>query len=328
MGAPGPEELVRGGDLARCASLAGSEFRILTPGAEGEGGALRGRYSLTALRHGLTLHATDAEELHDLSTEIVQRPGLTCSLVLEGEIRFDLGGRTLAVEGRGGAPGGLVLLRRRPERMVRRSRRGTRVRKVNVTATLEWLEAEAEEVLALMGGAGRDRIAQAAWAPSRRAAALAEETLRPSGLAGFLERLRLESAATALLHEALGGLEGGRAPAGPRIAQRDRRRVEAACAWLEAQPPGGMSLEGAARAARAAGASVSTLQRMFREVHGTSILGHVREGRLLRARRALEGGRCSVAEAAEIAGYAGAANFATAFRRRFGVPPSSVRGRG
>ncbi|RAH98427.1 hypothetical protein DLJ53_27450 [Acuticoccus sediminis] len=76
--------------------------------------------------------------------------------------------------------------------------------------------------------------------------------------------------------------------------------------------------------ARAVGASVSTLQRLFHAVHGASIYGVVRERRLVEARLALEGGSLSITEAAERAGYRSPANFATAFKRQFGVSPSDV----
>jgi AraC-like DNA-binding protein len=46
---------------------------------------------------------------------------------------------------------------------------------------------------------------------------------------------------------------------------------------------------------------------------------------LLRARQALEQEGRSVGEAADIAGYTSAANFATAFKRHFGITPRQCR---
>ena len=73
------------------------------------------------------------------------------------------------------------------------------------------------------------------------------------------------------------------------------------------------------------GMHVSTLQRHFRLQYGTSVVECARDARLLRARRALERDRVSVGQAAELAGYSSPANFATAYRRRFGVPPKWSR---
>ena len=60
---------------------------------------------------------------------------------------------------------------------------------------------------------------------------------------------------------------------------------------------------------------------------GEGLFEHLRGRRLDAARLALEREGLAVGQAAELAGYGNAANFATAFRRRFGCPPSAVRTR-
>jgi AraC-like DNA-binding protein len=55
------------------------------------------------------------------------------------------------------------------------------------------------------------------------------------------------------------------------------------------------------------------------------VFEHLRCLRLERARLALERGEVAIAEAAFLAGYASPANFATAFKRRFGLTPTDVR---
>lgn len=81
-----------------------------------------------------------------------------------------------------------------------------------------------------------------------------------------------------------------------------------------------------AEIAGAACVSVSTLQRLFREQMGMPVWEYVRRLRLDHARRFLERGEGSVTEAAFRAGYNSPANFATAFKRAFGVSPSQCRG--
>lgn len=56
-----------------------------------------------------------------------------------------------------------------------------------------------------------------------------------------------------------------------------------------------------------------------------SVFEHLRYMRLERARLALERGDVPIAEAAFLAGYASPANFATAFKRRFGLTPTDAR---
>ncbi len=77
--------------------------------------------------------------------------------------------------------------------------------------------------------------------------------------------------------------------------------------------------------ARACHASESTLLRAFRRELGVAPGAYVRERRLDEALQLLESGRYSVGEVAERVGYRGQAAFATAFQRKFHVPPSRVR---
>jgi AraC-like DNA-binding protein len=54
----------------------------------------------------------------------------------------------------------------------------------------------------------------------------------------------------------------------------------------------------------------------------STVVEFLRLRKLERARHALESGEISIGEAAFLAGYATPANFTTAFRRAFGIPPS------
>ncbi|MCB9561631.1 MAG: helix-turn-helix transcriptional regulator [Kofleriaceae bacterium] len=71
-------------------------------------------------------------------------------------------------------------------------------------------------------------------------------------------------------------------------------------------------------------ASASTLLRAFRRELGITPGAYVRERRLDEALQLLESGRYGVAEVAARVGYATQAAFATAFQRKFHVPPSRV----
>ena len=319
--------VVSGSELSRRTGFSGSGYRILTPGVGPDDGAVAGTYLLSELRPGLMVHATDTVELHDLTTEIVQEPGLTCYLLLEGEVDFQLGGHHFSLApANGPRPGaqGQLILQREPETFIRRSRRGTHIRKVCVTVSLDWLRVEAAEVLPLLDPVANTCLSHAVWKPSPHTVALAEQILHPPGIGGFVDRLHLECRATAILLEALRSLTelGHETP--PAIRPQDRRRVQAACDRLESSA----SPVPLAVLAREVGASVSTLQRLFQAVYGTSVHGYLRERRLLKARFALEIGEASIAEAAALAGYSSPANFATAFKRRFGLSPSELQASG
>jgi AraC-like DNA-binding protein len=77
--------------------------------------------------------------------------------------------------------------------------------------------------------------------------------------------------------------------------------------------------------AREAGVNINTMQKQFRAFSGHTVFEYLRTRRLVAARRALEQEGVTVAQAAWRAGYNSAANFATAFKREFGITPRQVR---
>jgi AraC-like DNA-binding protein len=77
--------------------------------------------------------------------------------------------------------------------------------------------------------------------------------------------------------------------------------------------------------ARQAGISRRSFNTHFRRAFGMSASQYLRVRRLESARDALLHQGVSVNDAASLAGYNNPANFATAFRRRFGYAPSRHR---
>jgi transcriptional regulator GlxA family with amidase domain len=67
------------------------------------------------------------------------------------------------------------------------------------------------------------------------------------------------------------------------------------------------------------------MQSAFKSTYDRTIADYSRELRLERARDAIERDGVSVAQAAYEAGYSNPANFSTAFKRQFGLNPSTVR---
>lgn len=76
--------------------------------------------------------------------------------------------------------------------------------------------------------------------------------------------------------------------------------------------------------ANQAAMSPSSLRSKFRQTYGCTVFDYLRDCRLALARRYLLEGH-SVQQAAWMSGYQHATNFATAFRRRYGICPGSVR---
>jgi len=74
--------------------------------------------------------------------------------------------------------------------------------------------------------------------------------------------------------------------------------------------------------ARKVGTNEFALKKGFREIFGTTVFGLLAEVRMERARDLLLSGRMNVSEISDRLGYSNVANFSTAFKKRFGMPPT------
>jgi AraC-like DNA-binding protein len=82
------------------------------------------------------------------------------------------------------------------------------------------------------------------------------------------------------------------------------------------QPPSLLEL------AQQVGVSERTLQRGFRTLFKTTVMGYLAEQRLAQAEQLLRQGDRTVTEVATMVGYGNMGHFATAFKQRFGITPS------
>jgi len=138
---------------------------------------------------------------------------------------------------------------------------------------------------------------------------------------GLISRLLTESCALELLATALCSARHGERETIHRIKSSDVARMLRIRDLLLADLGADYSLTGLAREA---GVSVSALKSKFRAVVGQSVFAFLRDQRLDRAYRGILHEEWTVARAADFVGYAHPTNFATAFRRKFGVSPLDV----
>ncbi len=276
------------------------------------------------LRPGLLLHWEDARETSDLIAQTTLDEGLRIVVLLEGAVDFSYGSRRMALaSGRDGASAALVAMAE-PEQLTRRFRQGAYSRRVNLNLGLDWL-AQAGTASQSLDAFMRHHLAMQRWQVSQRAIAIAEQIVRPPQLEPLLQNLYLESRTLELAGEALATLHpGAMPPAAGALRPREHQRMRELHAFLGSGQADRLSLDDIARHT---GVNANTLQRQFRAVFGTTVFDHLREGRLQRARHALERDGATVGQAATLAGYTSAANFATAYRRRFGHVPKLARAR-
>lgn len=319
---------VSSSDLIKMSPSVGSGYRLVNSPAESTDPVIQGVVRFVQMRPGLFAHSTDVRDLRAMTVEVELSRQLNVVLALDGSVDalFDRTPLKLRVEGgRGRRAEGVLISVPDATQFTRRAHRGKRERKVSISVDADWLEASGLDV------AGRNgvladftggHLSITRWKPSAKAIALAEQIHNPPPYALPLKNLYLESRAIELLTEALLAATGQDGPEVLALRPRDELRMRELRAYLDSDAALDMSLEAIAAHM---GSNPSTLQRNFRAAYGATIFEYLRDRNLQRARSALEQGGISIAEAAALAGYTSAANFATAYRRRFGITPKQSR---
>lgn len=275
-----------------------------------------GTRAMSEVPLGLLIQAHDARAERAFETRSVRLPGVMLHVVLEGPVRVWLGGTPEPIGRIGTEPVRIVLSALdAPIDFRRITRLGDYVRKVSISADWGWLATRGIERADLMQG---ERLRRIGWRAEPDEIAMAERLIDLDGpdLRGgpAMGRIEREMLAFGLFARALGRV--GMPTGGIRQQERDRlARMEA----FATRPGTVPALE---EIAASGNMSVSSMQRLFRKVHGVSAVAHIRALRLARAAERLREG-ASVAEAAHAAGYVSPEAFSTAFKRSYGHPPSA-----
>ena len=289
---------------------------------------MKGAFLHRELRRGLVLHVSDAIEERAFTATSLLPEELSCIFFLEGSVDLSIGDRRFAFQADRGAARGVAIMNACPEHFTRASRGRQHLRHLVVSASPEWLHRDALEAVADTRGGTRllhNHLAEHRWVLTPRMMELVRQIFAPSPLVPELRDLYLEGRAVELVAETMAAvLKADRSDAGGNLLTRqDRACLQRAKDFIEAHITGPLSVE---TIARAAGISASGLQRLFRVSENRSVFDYVRNNRLERGFAALGRGDISVKDASILAGYTSAANFATAFRRRFGIVPTAVKG--
>ncbi|MEJ2896312.1 AraC family transcriptional regulator [Bordetella avium] len=267
------------------------------------------------LGFGLTLQRVDWRDLQGVPMRGHEGPGLYLVLMLAGGTDLSAEGKLLmqALAGHGVIWGATAR-----HEVQRQSRRGDIERGLILRISTSWLNERGCRVLRQLA---QTHLEPRRWQLSRCSLARVQQVLHPPRQSADLLPLYLEARVLELLRESALALREERT-AEPPLTQRKYLRMVQVRDLLESGQADDWPL---ARIAAEHHLSVNTLQRHFRAAWNSSIAEYRRDARLRRARAALEREGVSVADAAEIAGYSSPANFATAFRRAYGIAPRGVR---
>ncbi|QFU02191.1 HTH-type transcriptional repressor of iron proteins A [Halomonas sp. THAF5a] len=259
-------------------------------------------------RPGMQLVTSDVEVIHRYDSRSRIPSPLSIVVMLEGHAEVSLAHRSLTL-----TPGMALSLRLEPHRGLAASQpAGQRLRAL--TLGLD------ETCLTRLGmrPSGASACPLRAWRlPEPLREGLERALAEP--LAGEAQRLLLEGLSLQLV--AYGAhVEDPMPLRAPRRASREHERLARVCEALQQDPAAEHCL---ADLAEIAAMSPASLRRKFQAAYGRTVFDYRRECRLALAHDYLARG-FSVQQAAHFSGYRHASNFATAFRRRFGYPPSSL----
>lgn len=299
-------------DLQAYGRRYGIEYRVPALQARDEEAVMRGEVREVALGQGMELVSSDVEVLHRYDSHSRAASPLSIVVMLEGRAEVRLADRRLTL-----TPGTALSICLDPRHGLEATQpAGQRIRALTLSL--------GETRLAELGIAppGLEGSRMHAWEPPSSLLKGVEHALA-APLADRAQGMLLEGLGLQLLAHSLPPAMMQASGPSPRLPAGEYRRLERVRAALEEAPADEHRLESLARLAAMSPAS---LRRKFQAAFGHSVFDYLRDYRLRLARDYLLRGY-SVQQAAHFCGYRHASNFATAFRRRYGVAPSSLQQR-
>ncbi len=305
-------------------------MRWLAPELETGDNVLRGAVEFVKIEDGLTVHFSNAEDLHNLRLESECGPRVSISLFLEGQVEAYVGDFKVPMpvydaEARHWTPVATIFSQNKTEKFIRVARKGTRLKKVTLSVSHEWLFGHLElsdpDFGAFKEFADR-HFSKLSWTPSAHAIGLAEQIIAAPSRSPFQHKLYIGARAYGLLEEAFQQFSEHHPPSVTNTLDgKDRSRLLIVEHFLSSQRGHWITAE---ELGQRVGMSPNSLQRLLNRTYGLSTSRFIRRFMLEKAREALERDAVSIAEAAHIAGYSSPANFSTAFKREFGLSPKQV----
>jgi AraC-like DNA-binding protein len=265
-----------------------------------------------------------------MHSQVLQQPGIKLSLLAAGSSEVAYGRRSYHLGPQANVSrrnqAALVALAE-PDTFSRYWRQGREESKISITLKPQWLEQAGFGMLTehvRLARFANEHMAERPWLPSPQAMLAVQQVLQPPPLLPALQEIFIQSRCLDIIVEALSLIAHADAAAEQRaLNPRAQRKLRQLQELLDSGAADEWSLQAIATHV---GSNPTSLQQLFRRDRGYTIFEYQRQRRLQRARVALTEQGISVEEAAAIAGYSSAANFATAFKRMFGITPRAARG--
>lgn len=282
---------------------------------------LNGQMALFEIQPGLLLRRIDVHDRYDLLSQAQLHPGIKISLVLEGqaEVAFD----QQVIQLNAPHAGGVIVTLPKTTAFSRYGYAGRYERTLTLTMMPEWLQNSGIDWPYVQSTLSQATLKT--WQPSSALKNALTALFSPQwdNTTDEAQRLQISGYALALAGEALAAMALPERHRRPRYAQAHiDPRITRLLRRLDAGQ--GLMLSQEALAAQL-NMSLSALQRRFRQQTGETLGHYLRYRRLKRAQHSLSQGQTTIDEAAALAGYTSAANFATAFKKAFGLNPSDCQ---
>lgn len=284
---------------------------------------LTGCFQVIALRHGLILHTANVHNLHEVITQATLMPSIKLAIVIEGQadISFDQQHFVLGRSSDQHCNTASLVSLTRPTRFERRGLSQGYEKTVSISFSHAWLLDSLPSIPKQLLPFLEQHLSSHLWQPSKKALTIAQQILTtPPTLLG-MHHLFLESRCIELISEALFSLIKP-TPSYARETPPINQQLMQAKLLLDNPQFAHLS---PADIAQHIGMSISSLQRYFRSNFHVSVAQYHRQQRLKRALLSLQKDQINISQAADIAGYSNAANFATAVKKEFGVTPKQFQ---
>lgn len=220
----------------------------------------------------------------------------------------------------------MINIRRQSKIHFNRGDSGSRLRKIKMSFPLAWLERELGELSNFspaMHHFFSTHLSHFAFDPTPDFIDLAEQICcPPPNVKGELLTLYRKARGMELMRLSCAALVAQTEEIDHKPGLMSARQSERVRHYILANLSQNLTIE---TIARETGASVSSVQRHFKQQFGMTVFEFIRRKRLEAARDALEGRGVTVAEAAWIAGYMSQSGFITAFKKAYGTCPGDIR---
>lgn len=283
---------------------------------------LSGDVSFNQLPSGLNIHSTEATEQSDWQMSCELSPLISVNFLLEGEVSFALDDKEYQFSAANG-PVVFVNLITRTQVFKRKFKAGVKVKKLNISVDQQWLLARCSET------SDKESICQLFslepsvffWSCSARYEPIIQDLLRLNEQKSLVASLETEQLAFQLMlkcYQQLINLEAYNRTKPAPLLKADSDPDAKYEKQISELITHSLSLN---ELSQKLGASVSTLQRYFKNKHQMTLKQYVRNQKLELARRELLFEDKSIGEAAYTAGYNHPSNFIKAFKSYFLMTP-------